>query len=516
MTLQHRPRRFASARMAAAAAVVLAGAGAAGPAAAQATEEGAEALRLDIKRFLASQFLQLPEMTSRITLDGGIEVVPAGNRYDLTIPPATVMIEPKWEDAITASMGAITGTATPRDNGWLDLSLDLPGRIEVMPMESGIGEEPQVSGSERVVATLGERMAELTVVPELGAVIAADLRVADLRVAPETEEGSITIGMIRALQTADERSDGALDLVYDAAIENAAFTEGDTELARFGRLGFAGSAVGIRLDAVMAFSEEMNALATRLEGQEPTAEDFQALSATLDQLPLLFESVDGRYVLENLHVDAEGMLVDIAEARLGAGIGGLAGEATTVLFDIGMRDLTVDPPPPMTEGFMPRTVGLSVRFADLPNEALMQAMDQFLTSAAQMGPEMAMMMGLGALQGALTSGDAAIVVDELSFDTPRAGVTGNARVEPSTESMLGVVATANLAVAGIDAIIAATRDLPDGKSIASVLTLVQAMGRDGEPDAEGRPVKTFEIELTPSGQALMNGTDMGPLMEGLQ
>jgi hypothetical protein len=498
-----------------AAALALATAAAATPAAAQTTEDGADALRLDIKRLLATQLMALPEVGTRIDLDGDIAVTPAGAVYEITIPAAMVLVQPKGDDVVGAQMAAITGTAAPRDNGWLDISLDLPGEIVLEQMGPDLDAVGAMTGEDQLIVTIAERRADMTVAPDYGGLVAADIVLGGMLLVPTEEEGRIEVGEAALIQTADQRDDGALDMVYDVGVSDVVFVDGEREVFRLGRIGFDGFADGVRLDALMAFSEEMNALSSELAAREPQPADFEAMAMTLDNLPLLFETVTGAYALEDLTFETDDMVVDLGEARFGVGIDGLGGAASTMSLELGVRDLAVDPTPPMAQGFMPQTVAIAVRLADLPNEALMQAMNQVLTMAAQSGPEMAMMMGMGAIQGALMSGEAAIVIDELIVDTESAGVTGDARVEPSADSIFGVVAQASLAVAGLDAIIQGVQGLPDGQSIASVLTLVQAMGRD-DTGAEGQPVKVFDIDFTPEGQVLLNGNDMGPLMQGLQ
>ena len=67
---------------------------------------------------------------------------------------------------------------------------------------------------------------------------------------------------------------------------------------------------------------------------------------------------------------------------------------------------------------------------------------------------------------------------------------------------------------GLENLIEKTRNLPDGAQIAAFLAFLMAVGQQ-EEGANDLSVRRYEVELTAEGAALLNGADIGPLLEQL-
>ena len=279
--------------------------------------------------FLASQFLQLPEVTGRsrprrpasrwcrqATRYGSDH--PAGDRHDRAQGRGCDHGVDGRHRRHRHAPGTMAGSACR----------STAGRIEVAPLESGIGEEPQVSGSERVIATLGERSGRADRRARDGGRDrrrSADRRPVASRRRPRKAASRSHDPRAPA---EDERPDGAWTWsMTPRSKKNAAFTEDDTGagavrptgLRRIGGRDSAG-----RADGVLRGDERAGGPAggPGADGGGLPGPVRRARSAAAPVRN------GGRPLRpgEPARRRRGQWLVDIAEARLGAGIDGLAGK----------------------------------------------------------------------------------------------------------------------------------------------------------------------------------------------
>jgi hypothetical protein len=124
-------------------------------------------------------------------------------------------------------------------------------------------------------------------------------------------------------------------------------------------------------------------------------------------------------------------------------------------------------------------------------------------------------LGMGLQQSMATSGST-LDIERIAYLSPglKAAMTGE--LVATTQSPLGAVGTVTLEIEGLDAAVAelsAMAEDPDAQEMAMPLAMLQAMGERVEDAGTVRHV--YLVELTPDGRTLLNGNDMGPMMEGM-
>src|SRR5262249_29386100 len=155
-------------------------------------------------------------------------------------------------------------------------------------------------------------------------------------------------------------------------------------------------------------------------------------------------------------------------------------------------------------------VNLSLALDDLPMRAFHAYNATVLSARPGSNPTVAMMTLLQALQQAETT----LHIQPIDLESPAVGATLNGTVTADARSPFQAHANGELVVRGLEAL---QRELggqggragPD--SPAGVVAVLVALGQQGS-GPNGQPVRTYRIELTPTGQLMLNGADMSALL----
>lgn len=174
------------------------------------------------------------------------------------------------------------------------------------------------------------------------------------------------------------------------------------------------------------------------------------------------------------------------------------------------------------QGYMPGEAAFVIALRDLPVEdATTMALEMFEEGVADPASfqDNAMMaltfLGLG-LQQSMAEAGSALEIERIAYlsEALKAHVGGT--LVASMASPLGAVGTVTMEVEGLDAAVAqlsAQTDDPDAQEAAMPLAMLQAMGERVEDGGVVRHI--YVVELTADGRTLLNGNDMGPMIDGL-
>lgn len=175
-----------------------------------------------------------------------------------------------------------------------------------------------------------------------------------------------------------------------------------------------------------------------------------------------------------------------------------------------------------TQRYLPSDGAFVIAFRDLPIEdSATMALEMFEgglddPAAFQDNAMMALtFLGLGMQQSMAATGTT-LEIENISYVSQALKASMAGALVATTASPLGATGTVTLEVEGLDealAEIAASKNDPDAQDMAMPLSMLQAMGERVEEGGSVRHV--YVMELTPDGRTLLNGNDMGPMMEGL-
>ena len=172
--------------------------------------------------------------------------------------------------------------------------------------------------------------------------------------------------------------------------------------------------------------------------------------------------------------------------------------------------------------YLPADMAFVIALRDLPvDDAATMTLEMFesgMTDPANF-EDNAMMalafMGMG-LQQSMAQAGSALEIERIDYVSEALKAHMGGTLVATAASPLGATGTVTLEVEGLDAAVAelsAQQGDPDAQEAAMPLAMLQAMGQRIEEGGVVRHV--YVVELTPDGRTLLNGNDMGPMMDGM-
>ena len=492
---------FYAGAIAAGAAVLLLPAAAMAQAGPQVSDSGAQEIRQALKRWIAEQ-VQGTEGVD-LTFDGAIEVIPQGDRYEAVIPAATVGFD---GDAATMALDPIPITLTPLDNGWFNARWTLPTEYIIEETRTG----------DTTTLTIGGQSGSGVFAPEYQTFMTLDVTLDDLLLLPPREQGSLTMDTLVITTESEETADGVYDSVSAARIADWEIIDAGTRVLHAEALAFEFAGAGLRLADLLHFAEAMAALDQEHgagAGGEPQPAFYQSLATLIEDTPTLADGLTLGYDATGLEIDADGTQVRFGDAAIGLFLDGLAGDASRLGLNIGFTALDIQPLPEHAR-LVPSEATIQVAAVGLPNAALVGMLRDFALVSAESGPDAAMFMAMGSLQEAITAAGSRVEIARVDLVADVASLDLSGTITPDPQAALGITAQGAMVIENLDTLINELKALPDTRDVVQALTLVQAVGERPADDRDAA-VRHYDLELTPAGVFLLNGTDMGPLLETL-
>lgn len=497
----------------------------AGPAWAQApavSAEGAAAMRAAIADGLKRTFPDT-ENGTEFRWSGQTQVTPAGDRYDVTLPALTIVSS----DDARFDVGSVQLKVAPKADATYAVEAVLPS---VMAMQNGKTPAGTLTiGRQRFTGVWSAAVENF---------VSADLAYGDVALV-DKENAGLHIGSLTATQDMRPDGPGTWGGPVAGALSDVSLIDANVTLMKMAGLTMEATYGRIDLGKV----SQLKALAAThaTGGTEPPP----------TQILQLLGGMVGEAVMRTR---ITGLSAGNDEGRFGVDL---------ATFTIGVRDLDRDTsstvlgfqtdglkiePLPGPKQFMPQRFDVQISLGNLPNAAIGKAM---LALAALEEPakdngkagnkaSMAGKVESGKSKGKKIESDesardaqaTAVVlelaeaaskagtelrIDHLALDTPATSgaVTGAARV--ASGAALGAVGGVQVVLRGLDAAANALKPKPGAKPDAGdqetlgIVAMLQAMGQQSKDEA-GKDVRTYKIDLTETGQVMLNGADMSAMM----
>ena len=469
------------------------------------TQEGAEEIRQALGDSIDSGLTELGAATD---FAGDIEVVPTDEAYEATIPDSTT----RFDTGPVVNAGPVEMTLIPLDNGWYDAVWTLPDRIVI--------DEGDDAGPATV--TIGSQSGEGVFAPAFESFMSMDVVLETIEVIPPpNEEGTLSLGHLSLMGDSQDLGNQRYSGNYTLTAEDFVFSgETGREGLEIGELQLDWSVTDLDFPAYFEFQQALEELRIEAEAQaaqaQPATDLFAQASSLLAGTPALLDGFRGRYRVDDLAVVDGTQNVDIESGSLAVYLEGLRGESSTLGIELSSGAVVLTPAPPEAV-FFPSETRARLAVVDLPNEQLLSILSQFLTSAGQMGPDAAAMMAGLSLQQAVMAGGSTLQIQEVFVVTETASLDLTGEVVPDQTAAFGIVANASMTIAGLPELITALQETlgADAQQPVQALTLLQTMGAPATDDT-GRDVRNYEFQVLQTGQILLNGADMAPLMGAFQ
>ncbi|HJR21312.1 MAG TPA: hypothetical protein VJ822_06810 [Dongiaceae bacterium] len=202
---------------------------------------------------------------------------------------------------------------------------------------------------------------------------------------------------------------------------------------------------------------------------------------------------------------------------LATAIDGINQEKATLNFDIAHQDLAVTSPDmasPVTQASLPKSGNLGVKVSDIPSQDMVKVLTDNLPGMTSGDPNMAQanaMAMLVALQAVVQSSGAKIEIAPSQLLSQLVEIKADGAFNVQPQAMYGIVGGLNVAIRGIDELLALAQQTPEDFDAQQAMQSIQMLQSYSarEQDADGKPVDKFKIEVNEAGRMTVNGK---PLM----
>jgi hypothetical protein len=472
---------------------------------------GADALEAQLPAVIDTLLQSAPEV--RYSFEGQVQALPSGDAYSLAIPQARF----DFGGQAIATVPAFTANVTPLDNGWNQAQWDFPQSITVV--------NPRRPGQE-VTITFTSNDNSMTIAPQYAMALQADYGFEDVSVTVKDQRGELTIATLEL--TADTQSSGAGPDSYDSESrfvmrDFAVDVPAENVRISLDSFDMGGTTHRQRLDLFAGLQHA-------LDGLDPESETFAA--AFLDVLRvnagekwLGAATFDATVEGVSFRADEGSGTVGLLQMMMEAD--GLDQNAAQLAFGFTAQDITSPQAPAQFASIAPTVTNLELVATDVPLEALSQEIYAVLGDAPSeeelFGPK-GRRAGVGdpfsGLQnvdpmvfvGLLLNSGALVELQSLYLEAPIGYIAAQGVIDPDPQAAFQAVAELKLDIAGLPEMISFAQQMGgDAAQAAAMATALAAMGRDGT-DQDGVAIKEFDLEVTASGQILLNGNDMSAMM----
>ncbi|WP_375571495.1 hypothetical protein ABWH92_01475 [Ahrensia marina] len=474
-------------------------------------QAGADALEAQVPLVLDFLFQGSPDVN--FAFDGEVEAVPDGDSYDLSIPAITVDVNGDADVAVPPFAVEVT----PQDNGWQRARWDFPGSVVVT--------NPRNSDDRADIAFTSNDN-DMVIAPEYSMALQADVSLSDLSVTVQGHQGDITVQSIDMTVDTDPSGTGehSFDSETLATLERLRIDiPSEQVLLQLESVELSGTSARQRLDLFAGLQQ-------RVQGLDPESEAFLT-----EFVEVLRENAGEKWIGDasyTMGLDGLSFTIEDVSGSLGAlGLSMTADDLDEAAAELGLSinvdDITTTDVPPQFAQLIPVRADLDLVAVDAPVQAISDQLYGYLGEApsdeelfgpkgrrAGVGNPLASLQDIDPMEflGILMSSEVEVVLQDFFVEADIGYVAAEGTVQPDAQAALQATADLDLQIAGLPEMIAFAQQMggeaADGAAFVSVLA---AMGRDAT-DEDGRDIKEFDLQLTQSGQILLNGNDMSAMM----
>jgi hypothetical protein len=434
---------------------------------------------------------------------GDIAVVPGTGRYDVSIPELEIATFRTGRPS-TLTIAPFSGTITPAADDIYTVAFTLPSTVTRRELDR-----------DPAVAT-GAGMLSVTFSAASGipSALALTLDGLDLSI---PDKGEIRLGSFAVkARTVDSALGPSLDDLLIAIGAKALQITDDDQQGVLGSARLEISASGLDVPGIVSAAQRVQALflaAKSASASELDAVLTEAMQA-FGQLPKLIDGFHLGYAIEGVDFPAaHRQTLVIGSTDFGLDISGLSGDATSVAVTAGLAGLDAPVSDPVYQPYLPQHVALDIALTGIPNGLIAATVSGAVNAAAVTGADDPGEALLQSLATVLLTSDLALEVRTLEVGSSAASLSATASAGPDPASPFMAGGAATIVVGGFERAIATASEMEDGLKAAQGLTVIQALGRP-ETDAEGNPVRRYEIAVGSDGRIMVNGTDIAPLIAG--
>jgi hypothetical protein len=448
----------------------------------------------------------------KVLSHGAVNVTPQGDAFLVSIEG--LKIQPQPEGYL--DIGTISYVAKPKDEKSYEVSdLKLPPEMLFKGQD----------GKQRGKLTVTTKAFSGLWLKELAAFQKLDGEFTDIA-AVDDQEGDVRVADAKVSSQLTDKGSGVFDLVSNLVLSG--FSAKDTSGGAFtiAESRFDGSYDSVKLADYQAAVIKYQELAMRQVGlaeqggtngaQAPalSPDDEKAMTAAISAMAASIKGGNFKLTLNGLkYSDAGKDPFTLGTLTLGTNIDGINQEKATLGLDIAHQDLalaTESMSSPVDQAALPKSGNLSLKIGAIPSKDIVKVLADNLPAVTSSDMAMAEANASAmfvALQAVLTTSGAKIEVAPSQLLSQLVEVKTDGAFDVTPQSAFGVVGALNVAIHGLDDLLALAQKTPDDPSAQQAIGGIGMLQQysEREQGSDGKPVDKYKIEVNQQGQLLING-----------
>jgi len=491
------------------------------PAQAAIDAQGAAKLREMFTGMLEASKADLDNGKGGLKLDGDVMVEPSEGYYAVTLPHLTSVTP----DGSRTEIGIIAINAIPADtpDQW-KMTLAVPSPI--------VHYGPK--GEELVSIKIGKQHFSGIWHEKLGNFVKLKAGYQDIAVRARTDEGfDASIPDMTVVYDLADNGNGLLSGPTNFSLTGMHMKFLDGGEARIGKIEAVTDIYDYSIDKAAAYRENLRALGESYQAGEASASALHAkalyklvtdfVSGAWDGFKIDARMTDMNMTRPPIPGSPAGVF-KLSRAGFGLGMRGFRNNSVTLHFDFGYDGLSLTPPPADFDKTAPTRAAVDISITGVPFAEISSVGQASLESAAQ-APALAKIAGIQALMAMpqiLSQAGTKIILKDTVAANDHYSILANGTVVADVKAVNGATGKGRIEVAGLETLAALMNEkLQDPKlpppekeklqKTVSMLAVMQMVGQQGK-NAEGKPVRTYDLEMNAQGQTLLNGADINVLL----
>ena len=469
---------------------------------------------------------------------GDITVTPKDGFYEMRIPDIRI----QTVTGAIAEVGTIVSNVIPDANGDYKLTAALPQSMRIV----------EADGTSKIELKIGSQRFSGVWRPSLEQLIKGDLAYGDLQVNIAGEKPvTIRISAMESVVDMKENGDQTWSGPRTFVLRGITLDDGAEKKASLSIDSMSGNTHYDKINLAIAkkMKDQMRALLSKPEGDIAREDIEQALAAYKSEGGFLPDGMRMDFELKGLKVDVMPVAREAQDAatlkrkRLNLARFAVNSAATGLLSEkngastlgLSLEGLDVPDAPEELAGMIPSNASLDLRLKNLPmkditsmvgslfNKALDSSMaldnaDTAAIAAAEEDMKSQIALAMLALPQQLSDAGTALDITNTFMQAADLTTTLDGKFTASPTSPLVAEGSMTLGFNGIDELIAKLRLLGEtgnakANAYAQGLILLQLSGQQQQA-VNNKSLRTYKLELTPEGKALMNGADLSSFISG--
>lgn len=304
--------------------------------------------------------------------------------------------------------------------------------------------------------------------------------------------------------------------------------EGDSGQSKIGRVTMDTMVQDYSYEKMHEYQQKLTALSATTNAAAVNSD--QLADVLLDMIGSIWGGFGSQIVLDDVDLSRPAIPGSPAgrlatkQIRIGFDAKGFATDNVTMTMKTQYEGLALTPAPAGFNETIPARLNLDLTVEKLPYKKLINVTRQAVeTASTSADPQKnAGLLASKLIPQMLTQAGTTLKINKSFLGNNTYNVDLDGQLLANMATMMGAVGKAKLDVTGIEDLIALTKaqmkrnDLPPeaAKKLQGTLvtlTVLQLSGQQGK-DAAGKPMRSYNLELTPEGKVMVNGADLTTLM----